>query len=175
MIGMDIKNDLFDVFSYETHYANGVSVLKEGDNTVYMSETAEEYIKQLIPSDPQMVATQITYFADTLTVSGKGRFLKKWGVEIGVWKEYNRNGELINEINKDEHYPVSWEEMRGNFLANGIQITDIRMLRRIQDRETGRYCWVLTLKSPPGILNMAYFDAETGSLFERKQKPITVD
>lgn len=175
-IGEDMeKSDLFDVFTYETHYIDGLSVLKEDGNMVYMSETEEEYVKQVIPPDPERVAIQTSYFADTLTVSGEGRFLKGWDIEIGVWKEYNRDGELINEINKDEHYPVSWEEMRGNFLANGIQIKEIRLLQRARNQETGHYCWILILKSDPGILDMAYFDAETGCLIERKQKPIIVD
>ena len=174
MIGTDINNNLFDVFSYETHYANGVSVVKEGVNTVYMSETEEEYIKQVFPPDPDMVATQTTYFADTLTMSGQGHFLKKWNIEIGIWMTYNHDGELIEEINKDEHYPLSWEEMKTCFLANGIHLGDIRLFRRAQDVETGRYCWILTLHAPRGVLDMAFFDAQTGDLINRKQLNYTI-
>jgi hypothetical protein len=175
MIGTDINNNLFDVFSYETHYANGVSVVMDGENMVYMSESDNEYIKQVFPPSPNMVATQTTYFADTLTVRGEGRFLKGWDIEIGIWKEYNRDGELINEINKDEHYPISWEEMQKRFLANGIHVDDIKTLRRSHDTSEGNYLWVLTLKSPRGILDIAYFDAATGELIERKQIPIRMD
>lgn len=169
------KNELFDVFAYETHYADGLSVLKEGGNTVFMSETEEAYIKQTVPPDPETVATQTTYFADTLTLRSEGRFLKGWDIEIGVWKEYDRDGQLVNEVDKDEHYPVSWEDMRGNFLVNDIRLSDIRLLRRTQDPTSGRYCWVLTLKSDHGILDTACFDAETGDLIYRKQQTITVD
>ncbi|MBR3710212.1 MAG: hypothetical protein IKM99_04540 [Bacteroidales bacterium] len=168
------KSDLFDVFTYETHYVNGLSVLKEDGNMVYMSETEGEYVKQVIPPDPETVAIQTSYFADTLTVSGEGRFLKGWDIKIGVWKKYNRNGEVIDEVAHDEHYPIGWQEMRGCFLANGIRITDIRLLRRVQEQTTGRYGWFLTLRSEPGTLDTAFFDAETGDLIVRKQTAIEV-
>ena len=95
-------------------------------------------------------------------------------LEIGIWKEYDREGQLINEVNKDEHYPISWGEMKGCFLANDIRITEIRQLRRTQDPTSGRYCWVLTLKSDHGILDTACFDAETGELIKREQTMIEV-
>lgn len=167
-------SDRFDVFIYESNYTDGACILKEGDNMVYLSETDDAYVKQVYPPDPKMVATQTTYFADTLTVSGTGKFLKAWDIEIGVWRQYDRSGQLTEEINKDEHYPVSWDEMRGRFLENGIRINDIRMLRRTQNPITRRYLWALTLKSAFGILDTATFDAETGDLIDRKQTRIKV-
>lgn len=167
-------NDRFDVFTYERYYADGACIIKVGEDTFCMSETPDAYIKQVYPPDPITVATQTTYFPDTLTVSGYGQFIKEWTIPIGIWKEYNRDGLLVNEINHDEHYPVSWEEMQKRFLENGIHVNDIRQLRRLQNPNTGRYIWVLTLKSPHGVIDIAQFDAETGNLNERKQTQIKV-
>lgn len=167
-------NDRFDVFTYERYYADGTCIFKAGDDMVYLSETDEAYIKRVYPPDPETVAIQTTYFPDTLTVRGRGRFLKDWDIEIGVWKEYDRNGEVVKETDKDEHYPVSWEEMQRRFLTNGISIDDIRMLRRTQNPNSGRYLWVLTLKSVHGTLDMACFDAETGDLIDRKLTQIKI-
>ncbi len=168
------RNDRFDVFTYERYYAHGVCIVKEGDNTVYMSESNDEYVKQVYPPDPDMVATQTTYFADTLTVSGEGCFLKGWNVEIGVWRSYDQNGDLIREVNKDEHYPIPWIEMITHFRVNDINVRQIRLLRRTLDQDSGRYLWALTLKAPYGTLDMALFDAATGELVSRKQTQIIV-
>lgn len=165
-------NDRFDVISYERHYHDGACILKEGDNIVCLSETDEAYIKQVYPPDPKTVATQTSYYPDTLTVSGKGQFLKDWNIEIGVWKTYDRYGEVLEEIDKDKHYPVSWDEMRAHFLENDIRINDIRIIRRTQNPNTGQYLWTLILNAPCGILDMACFDAATGDLIERKQTSV---
>lgn len=165
-------NDRFDVLAYERYYDNGACVFKDGNSLICLSETDDAYIKQIYPPDPETVATEITYFPDTLTMSGRGQFLKDWDIEIGTWTSYDRFGEVTAEVNKDENYPVSWNEMRGHFLENDIHLSDIRLLRRIQNPNTGRYLWILTLNSPHGILDMASFDAETGELVERKQTRI---
>ena len=165
----DSHMDQFDVFAYERYFANGICIVKEGKNTIYMSETDDGYIKRVIPDDPEMVGKQTTYFSDTLTLSGEGSFLKGWDIEIGVWKEYAPDGEVVKEINKDENYPLSWDEMRGCFLQNDIRLNDVRMVRRTQDAVSGRYLWVVIMKSPKNTLDIACFDAQTGDLIERKK------
>lgn len=164
--------DRFDVFFYEKYYANGRCMVKEGDSTLVMTETTDSYVKQVFPPDPSTVATQTTYFADMLTVSSTGQFIKQWNIEIGVWRQYDKDGNLINEVDKDKHYPVKWEEMKAHFLENGIHVNDIRMLRRTKDKTTRRYLWILTIKSSHGILDIAHFDAATGDLIKRTQTQI---
>ena len=165
-------NNCFDVFLYEKHFADGHSVVKKDNMTIIMTETADSYIKQVFPSDPSLAATQIIYFADTLKIRSIGQFLKEWNIEIGVWQLYDKNGDLVSEINKDKHYPIKWEEMKTHFLQGGIHINDIRILRRTKEQTSDRYLWILTLKSPHGILDIAHFDASTGELIKRTQTEI---
>ena len=167
-------NDRFDLFSYERYFNDGACIIREGEDLMYLSETPDAYLKQVYPPDPATVATLTSYFPDTLTLKSRGQFIKEWDIPIGIWKEYDRYGMEVESINQDEHYPVSWEEMQKRFLANGIHVDDIRQLRRIQNPNTQRYLWVLTLKSPHGIIDIAQFDGETGDLIERKQTQIKV-
>jgi len=164
--------DKFDVFTYEQRYADGRCLFKEGNNTIYMFETDEGYGKHVIPDDPATVATQILYYPDTLTVSCVGEFIKEFEIQIGVWRNYDKFGEVEQEDNMDEHYPVSWKEMQGRFLANDIRFDDIRQLKRTKDRETGRYVWILVLNAPKGTMDVAHFDAETGELIKRNKSNI---
>lgn len=164
--------DKFDVFAFEQNYSEGKCLFKVGNNTICMFETDKEYGKQVIPDDPATVGTQTLYFPDTLTVSCEGQFIKEFDIQIGVWRMYDKFGDLIMEKNMDEHYPVSWEDMQKHFLENDIHLEDIRRLNRALNRENNRYVWILVLNAPSGVMDIAHFDAETGALIKRTKTNI---
>ena len=159
--------DKFDIFTYERYFNDGRCIIKNDRETICLFETADEFGKKIEPNDPETVCTQIMYYPDTLTVSCVGQYIKGWNIEIGVWREYDKFGEVTAEQDMDEHYPIKWEEMIGRFRANGIGLDDITMMKRSENPITGKYEWMLTLTPEPKVSEIVRFDAGTGEVIKR--------
>ena len=167
---METDKEKFDIFTYERYFNDGRCIIKNDNETICLFETDDEFGKKIEPNDPETVCTQIMYSPETLTVSCVGQYIKGWNIEIGVWREYNKFGEVTAEQDMDEHYPVKWKDMIEHFRANGIALDDITMMKRSKNRKSGRYEWMLTLTPEPKVSEIVHFDAATGEVTERMKE-----
>ena len=96
----------FDIFFFENHSTNGKYICQEDGNYVVWYECADGYGKQIVPMGADMVCTQIKFYPDTLTIASDGQYLKDWHEPIGVWKTYDREGQVTEMKDQDADYPV---------------------------------------------------------------------
>lgn len=158
--------DRFDIFHFENHYEGGEVVMREADRMIVLFETQDGYGKQVFPDEPDdLVCEQTLYHHNTLTVSCKGKFLKRSDVKIGIWTFYDENGELEREVDQDADYPVRWEQMLSVMEKNGISISKVKHIGRTISN-SGIPQWVLRMESPKGVLDTNVFNAADGSLIE---------
>ena len=155
----------FDVFTYEQRYANGKCVLREGNNTILLFETDDAYGKTIVPDDPEMVCRQYMFDAETLALSNEGQFLKDFDILIGVWRRYDSEGNVVEEKDMDEGYPIKWNELKGILLANGIRMDNVQRLSRTKD-EQGKPAWLAVIQTNEGGRQVIRIDAVTGDIIE---------
>lgn len=158
--------DTFDLFEYEQLYADGRCEMREGNNTVVLFETDDAYGKTIIPDDPEMVCRQFMFDAKTLGLRNEGQYLKDFDILIGVWKTYDLDGNVIEEKDMDEGYPVKWTDLKGILMANDIKMEDIQSLSRIKD-ETNKPVWLVMMKTVLGRREIIRIDAVTGEILQR--------
>ena len=163
----EMNTEKFDIFTYERYFNDGRCIIKNDTETICLFEVDGEFGKKIEPNEPDSICTQIMYNQDTLMVSCIGQYIKGWNIEVGVWREYDKFGEVVYEDDKDKHYPIKWEDMLERFRANGINPDEITMLKRSKNRQSDRYEWMLTLTPEPKVSEIVRFDAETGEITER--------
>jgi hypothetical protein len=161
----------FDVFTYEQYFAQGKCMIREGSNVLSLFETKDAYGKLIIPDDPEMVCQQLMYDPETLTLIEEGTFLKDFNIPIGVWKNYDLEGNVIDEEDMDKDYPVKWNDLKGIMLANDIHLDDVQELLRKPNVEK-QPVWILKMKTKHGIREIITVDAVNGDIIERKKTSI---
>ena len=157
----------FDIFFFENHSTNGKYICQEDGNYVVWYECADGYGKQIVPMGADMVCTQIKFYPDTMTIASEGQYLKDWHEPIGVWKTYDREGQLTNEDDRDVDYPVKWNQMKQILEGNHVNLDDIMRGWRQKPQE-GHPEWRFQMKTVNRTMETLRFDAVTGNLLERK-------
>ncbi|MBR6877791.1 MAG: hypothetical protein IKM95_00195 [Bacteroidales bacterium] len=161
----------FDLFAYEQNFAHGQCVFRDGHNTIVLFETDDAYGKQIIPDAPEMVCKQYNYDPETLALTTEGQFLKDFYIMIGTWKSYNADGEVIEEKDMDEGFPLKWEALKGILIANEIQLENIQQLSRFYD-EHKKPVWLAVMKTLHGVRETILVDAINGEVIEHESKNI---
>lgn len=161
----------FDVFTYEQYFAQGKCMIREGSNVLSLFETKDAYGKLIIPDDPEMVCQQLMYDPETLTLIEEGTFLKDFNIPIGVWKNYDLEGNVIDEEDMDKDYPVKWNDLKGIMLANDIHLDDVQELFRKINAEK-QPVWILKMKTKHQVREIITIDAVHGEIIERKKTSI---
>lgn len=157
----------FDIFAYEQNFADGQCLIREGSNMIYLYEEPDEYGKQVIPDDPEMVCCQKTYYADTLQLKSEGFFLKRSQTQIGIWKTYDTYGKLEDQTDYDVEYPIKWNEIKTILKINDIDICQVKRIWR-QITKEGRPEWRFMMNAPRGTMEIYRFDATNGELIEKE-------
>lgn len=157
----------FDIYQFEQGYSNGRCEIREEHRTLVLFERKDYYGKLILPDAPEMVGRQITYFPDTLTVQCEGEFLKGYNVQIGIWTTYDRFGEVVREDNMDKGYAITWNELRGILLAEGIRFNEVQHLYR-QNNEDNKAVWLAIVKHADGTMESVTVDGQSGEILERK-------
>ncbi|MBO7507287.1 MAG: hypothetical protein J6T67_07890 [Paludibacteraceae bacterium] len=161
--------DGFDLFAYEQNYRDGQCVLREDRSTIVLFETDDAYGKQVIPDAPEMVCTQYMYDPESLDLTSEGQFLKDHYIQIGLWKQYDAYGEVVEEQDMDKGFPVKWAELKGILLANGNRLEDIQQLSRFYG-EDKRPVWLAVMKTVQGVRETLLVDAVSGEVIQHESK-----
>ena len=156
----------FDIFEYEQLFAYGRCIKREGSNIVVLFETKDAYVRTIVPDYPDMVCQQFVYDAETLNLSYEGQYLKDFDIQIGVWKCYDIDGNVIEMKDMDEGYPVKWSDLKGILMTNYIKIEDIQHLSRTKD-EMNKPIWMVAMKTMLGRREIIIIDAVTGRIIQR--------
>lgn len=160
--------DKFDIVYFMTHEHAGVACYREEQNTVCLFEYIDMYGKQIEPDFPDMVCAQVLYYGETLGVKETGKYLKYGGIGIGVWEYYNEDGTLDHTEDKDEHFPVKWEQMEQILKDNDISLHAADSIFRYYDEEKDTATWSFIIKLPMEKGMLFVFDARTGELLSKE-------
>ena len=179
----------FDIILFEENYHNGECRLEVEGNIITMSEWEDCYETLIEPaSEYVMVCTQKLFYNDTFTLMREGNYLKLGGTKIGIWKEYDREGSLINEIDYDKDWGACWNDLLKQLALNEINLKTVVRISRcveveendeikeyesadfIEDNRREMYDgnailrhWKITVLLSPMVKQVYYFDGETGN------------
>ena len=154
----------FNLMFFEEHYNNGVCKRELELDNEFAYEWDDYYEIQITPkSDNNKVCTQKLYYPDTLEVMKEGYFLKHGGLKIGKWRSYDKTGKLIEEIDEDEGWVVTWEELEPRLLDMKIRPNSIIRIER-QVLEEDIYIWRITLRLSLSSMVVLTFSGKTGEL-----------
>ena len=176
----------FDLFFFEQHFDKGLCRVKSDTEVVVMYEKEDSYVIQTEPiSETDMVCSMKSFYSDSLTLMTEGKYLKNGETEIGIWKTYNRFGEIIEEIDYEEGWNTHWEDLLQLMQKINIDYRNIVNISRYveesekdeeQDEESrsaaqGRF-WSVTVISKLGTKYIEYvFDSDKRKkVFEKHQK-----
>lgn len=162
------SNDKFDIVYYMTHEQAGVVCYREEQNTICLFEYIDMYGKQIEPDYPDMVCTQTLYYGETLGVKETGRYLKHNGVAIGVWEYYNEDGTLNHTEDRDNHFPIKWEQMEQILKDNDISLLTVDSIFRYYDEEKDNATWTIVIKISWDKGCCYVFDARTGEMLSKE-------
>ncbi len=160
--------DVFDIEYYLQHEEGGMACYRELTSTIRLFEFADMYVKQIEPDYPDMVCTQISFYQDTLTIKEKGQYLKHGGVEIGIWKEYDETGNLIESENMDEDYPVIWQQLEEILKDKDISLLTADSIYRNYDEKHDEATWTIILSLPMEKGHLYLFNAKTGEMINEE-------
>lgn len=168
--------ELFDIHFFEENYKNGQCCFEVGNTTISMFEWDDCYSIQTEQASPSMICSLKRYFVDTLGLKEEGCYLK-WGhTKIGVWKKNNCEGDIIEEIDYDKGWNITWEKLIPFILAQGIKLGGIVDIFRFENKDnerkddlefTNERVWAIgqITKSDDEIIY--YFDGDNGKLIEK--------
>lgn len=158
----------FDLVYYMTHREYGTASFRQDSSTIYLFEFNEEYVKQIVPDYPEMVCIQSNYYSDTLTIKTKGQFLKHGGVGIGEWEYYKEDGALNHKKDKDEHFPIKWEQLEQILKNRDISLLTVDSIFRYYDEEKDLATWSIIIKLTWDSGCLYVFDARTGEMLSKE-------
>lgn len=179
----------FNIILFEENYHNGECRLEIGDNAILMSEWEDCYETLIEPiDDTSMVCVQKLYYNDTLTLMAEGMYLKLGETKIGIWKEFDKEGGVVKEIDYDKGWGVCWDDLLKQLILNEINLkTVVRISRCVEVEENDEIMeyesadfiednrmemfdgngvlrhWKVTVLLSPMVKQVHYFDGETGN------------
>lgn len=170
--------ELFDIYSFEQHYKDGQCVFETPESTVSMLEEDDRYCIQTEQADPSMLCSLKSYFADTLSLMEEGQYLKWGNTTIGVWKKYDRSGDVQEEIDYDQGWKITWEKLIPYIQGQGIPmagIVDIHRYERKKNEEEEdsesnlERVWEIGQITMAGDELLFLFDGNNGKLLETQK------
>lgn len=157
--------DKFDIMLYESLYAKGQCRFKKDGSSVCIQEWDDYYSVQTDPPFPDMVCELKTYYADTLTLRDTGKYLKKGNVRIGVWKNYDRWGNIENETDYDEGWAMNWDRFAPVLSEQTLDMKRIIGIHQSVTEVDGKMKrqWIISSLVSNRITLKDYYDGETGN------------
>jgi hypothetical protein len=182
----------FDINKYEENLKkdNGYEGYNKS-NTVYVKQyhsikegyVEESYTKNLVEN--YIEENQYSNgFKDVMLYDKAGILtsLKKYfrdNVEIGIWQTYDASGSLIEEINKDEHYTFSIDDVLLFGKKNNVDFAKTGKVWREYSNEYKKYIWLLDWNTgkagkaiDESIFRTVILDATNGISISDKTKSI---
>ena len=158
------EREKFDIVFYEAHYKDGQCRYKENGCSVCIQEWDDCYTIQIDPPDPDMVCVLKTYYADTLTLMSVGKYLKLENTRIGVWRDYDREGNVEEETDYDEGWTMSWEKFLPVLMATTLDMKKIVGIHRYENDEDGKTVrqWRISTLLTSRMTLIDTYDGDTG-------------
>jgi hypothetical protein len=182
----------FDINKYEENLKkdNGYEGYSKS-NTVYVKQyhgikegfVEESYTKSLVENYTEEYQNS-NGFKDVMTYDKAGILtsLKKYfrdNVEVGIWQTYDASGRLKEEINKDEHYTFSINDVLLFGKKNNVDFAKTGKVWREYNNEYKKYIWLLDWNTgkagkaiDESIFRMVILDATNGNTISDKTKSI---
>ena len=98
-----------------------------------------------------------------------------YGAKYGIWYEYDEEGNLIREIDTDEGYDFSWEEVIRYCWKHEIPLAlgyvdsgYYTSIYKETDEETGRPFWRIDYQSKAEEITILDLDGKTGKELRRE-------
>lgn len=158
------EKDKFDIMFFEAHYKDGECRFEKDGCSVCIQEWDDSYSVQTDPPYPDMVCELKTYYADTLTLMSEGKYLKLGNTRIGVWRDYDRFGEIEEETDYDEGWAMTWEKFQPFMMAGTPDLKRVVGIHRQvseSDGKTERY-WLISMLLNPRVTMIDTYDGDTG-------------
>jgi len=133
------------------------------------SESGSNYLKRIYYPNKEFI-DHFSFYPDTGWLSDKGKFIKSKiyyvdGIKIrrsrygiAVWKHFNKKKELVSEINYDDIYAFTLNDVISLIKNDDLMVIDVS-IDRIKNQKD-RYIWII--KSHP---NVYLIDGKTGEVF----------
>ena len=165
----------FDILYFEEHFKEGICVFENDDMVVSMYEWDDSYSIQSEQPSPSMLCSMKRYFVDTLSLKEEGLYLKKGFTKIGVWKNYDIDGNVVDTIDYDYGWNITWKKLVPIILEQGIKLGGIISITRQElNNEAGesieaKRIWIIRqITFSDGKFEFC-FDGDSGRLIEKKQ------
>ena len=181
--------EVFDIRLFEENYHSGGCRYEKDGYAVTMSEWEDCYETLMVPvSEVDMVCVQKLYYIDTLTLMSEGLFLKLGNAKIEVWKEFDKEGNLIQEIDYEKGWGFGWDKLFPRLMHLEIDMKKVvRISRTIEaeienndveydaadfiekdlfdkvDNKQLLRNWKISILLSPDVKEIVYFDGETGN------------
>ena len=175
--------ETFDIYWFEQNYSNGECCIENEEAIICMYEWNDSYSIQTEHASPDMICSLKRFFADTLTLMEEGFYLKHGHVKIGVWKKYDRSGNVVDEKDYDEGWCITWEKLIPFIHQQGIKMGGIVKILRDEKKKNEEdedsasnmvRTWVIgQITMSDGVFEF-HFDGDTGRLINKIQLPPSI-
>lgn len=159
----------FDLLYYENHYQDGRCTMKVEDAVMCLSESTDKYIMELVPDDHNPLCKRKVFDAATLCLASEGMYLAKSILKVGVWKDYDTDGNVVNQTDYDVDYPLKWEQVASILKAEGVGYDDIKVIHRSVNQDRKPQWNFMILRNSDTIENVI-IDAVDGTIIEWDKK-----
>ena len=164
----------FDLMFFESHFQDGKCIIEKDGFTVSIHEYTQYYSVCNEPPMPEMECQEMLYFADTLSLMAEGHYLKFGHTRIGVWKTYDRYGDLTEETDYEQGFNISWEKMVPILQGNQIDLNTVVSIGRNRfpfEMENGAPRWFLIVYlEEEGLYGEYEFDGLSGETIKKELK-----
>lgn len=96
------------------------------------------------------------------------------GDQIGIWYEFDEQGNLVKEINTDEGYTFGWEQVLEYCEENKIEVTKGYVKGGFQttiykEELEGKKVWVISHLLSPILIARKTLDGTTGKILKTEE------
>lgn len=179
----EMTTEKFDILIFNKNQVNDTYNFKRNGHKIEQIQTGEGqnliYTEYEIPNAPELFYTYKEFYNNGI-LKEKGKRFKQGKFQKGIWKEYNKNGELIEEINYDNPYDFSFEKLvkllndkefkidlldKNTSVGRGIGGNDWK------GKIDSNYTWYISWKNKSMRRETLKVDGITGEILERSHYP----
>lgn len=163
-----------DYYGFTTNEGIEIRQLAIMDEKHFALDFNPQFVIQYIQKETSQDRFSEKYYFDkdgTLTEYNKYFF----DVEVGIWKTYSKEGKILTELNKDEHYPFSVndvvkfsKEHQGDLSKNGS-------IKRYFDTKLNKYVYEIewVVDAPSRSYTRAFIlDGTNGQIIKELEKSV---
>lgn len=174
------KNNKFDVVAFERHKKDDVNdgyeeyqdILPNDTSVKYMKDKTEDYLQYIVIKRPEnsLLAYESIYYENG-NLKSERTYGPSNGMLIGFSRYYSIDGELEQEINEDDGYSFTFEQLmnllneRGLSYPKGVLLDYRYRINKVRAGEEGMaYCVIYPLSHDTDL--MIIVSGKDGSMEE---------